>query len=301
MAASRGAMRALRAVAVASARSVRTPALAQFRSTPRFAAAQPVLRRGVCSVAPAGDVSKGLLVETYKQVGEEARQVMLDTELRMRKEVDEKVDVGADIDLCASMYGHMMAGYMAEFLPTRPDAVVNQIRDKIFTEKGISVEQANAAFEKYKEDHEVQLTMTTMYQHQLDQSLIKPDFTIEKYCEATEDLKNEVVKWVTKIHQNLDEKSGAYMTQNMKMQREQERMMVPSIAIFASQYIILRKWGLSHQEKLISDLLYSVWPQAQQANAQMHQAMNDAHLASYTPDQEVIQKMTEMSQAAMGQ
>jgi hypothetical protein len=240
-------------------------------------------------------------VETYKQVGEEARQVMLDTELRMRKEVDEKVDSGVDIDLCASMYGHMMAGYMAEFLPTRPDAVVNQIRDRIFSEKGISVEQANAAFEKYKEDHEVQLTMTTMYQHQLDQSLIKPEFTIEKYCEATEDLKSEVVKWVKKIHQNLDEKSGAYMTQNMKMQREQERMMVPSIAIFASQYIILRKWGLSHQEKLISDLLYSVWPQAQQANAQMHQAMNDAHLASYTPDQEVIQKMQQMSQAAMGQ
>ena len=55
-----------------------------------------------------------------------------------------------------------------------------------------------------------------------------------------------------------------------------------------------RKHNTTHIEKLTGDLLYSVWPQAQQANAAMHQALNDAHLKCYTPDQETLQQMQEM-------
>merc|ERR1711865_455313 len=198
------------------------------------------------------------------------------------------------IELCASMYGHQMAGYMAEFVPTRPDSVVNQIRDRILADRGITVDQANEAFEVYKNDHEVQLVLTTMYQHKLDEVTLNPDFTIDKYMQLTEDLKNECVNWVKKIHANLDAKTDSYMTGNMKMQMEQARMSVPSIAIFAAQYIVLRNWEMQHQDKLVSDLLFSVWPQAQQANAQMHTALNDSHMACYTPDQESIKKMQEM-------
>jgi len=46
-------------------------------------------------------------------------------------------------------------------------------------------------------------------------------------------------------------------------------------------------------------MLYSVWPQAQQANAALHQALNDAHQANYTPDQDTIKRLQE--QAGMQQ
>ena len=36
-----------------------------------------------------------------------------------------------------------------------------------------------------------------------------------------QELKTEVVRWVEKIHKNLDAKQSEYMTGNMKMQMEQ--------------------------------------------------------------------------------
>ena len=45
---------------------------------------------------------------------------------------------------------------------------------------------AKTAFEKYQNDHEVQMVLTTMYQTKLDQANVNPDLTIEKYCELTE-------------------------------------------------------------------------------------------------------------------
>ena len=73
-------------------------------------------------------------------------------------------------------------------------------------------------------------------------------------------------------------------------------MAVPSIAIFSTQYQVLRKWDLAHLDKLTADMLYSVWPQAQQANAGLHQALNDAHLANYTPDEETIKQLQQQAQ-----
>jgi len=277
-----------------SSQSLAYPALANSVSMMKMANGS----RTFCSPVAEGPLAKSDLIDAYKEIGDEARKVMLETEKRMRSEVDEKASAGIDVDMCASMYGHQMAGYMAEFVPTRPDSVVNQIRDKVLLRRGISVDSANEAFETHKNDHEVQLTLTTMYQHKLDQTKINPDFTIDKYCAVTEDLKNSCVEWVKKLHANIDAKSDSYMTANMKMQTEQARMMVPSIAIFTAQYLVLRNWELLHEEKLVYDLLFSVWPQAQQVNAQMHQAMNDAHMMSYTPDEETVKKMQEMAGAA---
>lgn len=277
-----------------SAQSLACPALANSVSTMKMTNGT----RGFCSPVAEGSLAKSELIEAYKEIGDEARKVMLETEKRMRSEVDEKASAGVDIEMCASMYGHQMAGYMAEFVPTRPDSVVNQIRDQVLLQRGISVDKANQAFETHKNDHEVQLTLTTMYQHKLDQTKINPEFTIDKYCAVTEDLKNCCVEWVKKLHANIDAKHSSYQTANMKMQTEQARMMVPSIAIFTAQYLMLRKWELLHEEKLVYDLLFSVWPQAQQVNAQMHQAMNDAHMTSYTPDEDTVKKMQEMAGAA---
>jgi len=254
-----------------------------------------------CTIVTTESLSKQSLIDAYQAIGKEARQVMLDNEARFRREVDEKADSGVDVDICASMYGHQMAGYMGEFLPTREDSVVNQIRDRILAESGIGVDQANEAFETYKNDQEVQITLQTMYQHKLDEVAINSELTIDKYVEITQALREEVCLWVEKIHQNLDGRKQSYMTGNMKLQMEQARMAVPSIAIFSAQYKVLRQSGFGHVDKLVADVLYSPWPQAQQANAQLHQALNDKHLACYTPDQESIQKMQEMQQSAMPQ
>jgi len=260
---------------------------------PRIGATNQIIIRQMCAPATGG-VSKAVLIDAYQKIGDEARKVMLETEARIRSEIDEKADANVDVEICASMYGHQMAGYMAEFVPTNPDSVVNQIRDRVLSDRGIPVDAANEAFEEHKNDHEVQLTLTTMYQHKLDRDKINADFTIEKYCAMTEELKEQCAIWVKKIHVNLDGKASTYMTGNMKMQMEQARMAVPSIAIFSAQYLVLRKWKFTHQEKLIHDLLYSVWPQAQQANALLHTALNDTHLKCYTPDQDTIKKMQEM-------
>jgi hypothetical protein len=52
--------------------------------------------------------------------------------------------------------------------------------------RGLTLEQAKEAFEKYQSDHEVQMVLTTMYQTKLDQNNVNPDLTIEKYCDLTQ-------------------------------------------------------------------------------------------------------------------
>jgi len=98
--------------------------------------------RGFCTAVLDGNgiARKDVLVSTYQEVGDEARKIMIETEARMRNEVsppcyqidcveplvastrrhadpihchwkaDEKADSGVDVELCASMYGHQMAG-----------------------------------------------------------------------------------------------------------------------------------------------------------------------------------------------
>jgi len=286
-----------RALHASSALSINTVSMTSqmTRSAPSFQVAAMAPRMFCSNVTVT--VPKDQLLEAFREVGAEARKVMLETEDRFRKEVDEKADGGMDLDMCASMYGHQMAGFMAEFVPTRPDSVVNNIRDRILADRGIDLDDANRSLELLKNDHEVQVLLTTMYQHQLDEVSINADLTIDKYVELTKALQESCCDWIKRLHKNLDGKSSPYGTKNQKMQLEQARMAVPSIAIFCAQYTVLRTSGFGHLDKLVADLLYSVWPQAQQANAMMHQAINDTNLAAYTPDEEIVQELQNQFQA----
>jgi len=46
------------------------------------------------------------------------------------------------------------------------------------------------------------------------------------------------------------------------------------------RYQALNEAGVSYKDKLLADLMFAVWPKAQQANAQLQQAIQDAQARS---------------------
>jgi len=243
------------------------------------------LRVRLCSSAVAPeDISKTVLIDIYKQIGNEARQVMLESEARIREEVDQKLSQGMDMDLAASMYGHQMAAYMAEFLPLpdKNDSVVQRIRDSVISNRGVTSAKVDEAFKVFEKDHEVQLVLTTMYQHRLDEATLPEHMNLDKYIELTQALQDVSVAAVEKLNENINSRASEYMTENQKKELDGARQAVPTIAVFTAQYQALHEAGVSYQDKLLADLMFAVWPKAQQANAQLQQAIQDAQLRSST-------------------
>lgn len=228
------------------------------------------------------DISKTVLIDIYKQIGNEARQVMLESEAKIRDEVDQKLAQGMEMQLCASMYGHQMAAYMAEFLPLpdKNDSVVQRIRDKVIGDRGLTSTTVDQAFKVFEKDHEVQLVLSTMYQHRLDEATLPEHMNLDKYIELTQALQDCAVASVENLNANINSRASAYMTENQKKELEGARQAVPTIAVFTAQYQALNEAGVSYKDKLLADLMFAVWPKAQQANAQLQQAIQDAQARS---------------------
>jgi len=262
-----------------TARSMQRGITRQFITTTTWSHTVPQLRtspvRMLCS---STDLSKATLIECFNAIGEEARKVMFQSEDGIRREVDSKLKGGMDMELAASMYGHQMAQYMAEFLPlpNKPDSVVQRIRSAVLTTKGVSDEALEETMKKYDKDHEVQLVLSTMYQHRLDDKVLPDTITLDKYCELTAELSRISIDSIEKINANINSKASAYMTDNQRNELEGARQAVPTIAVFTAQYQALNEAGVSYQDKLLADLMFAVWPRAQQANAQLQQAIQDA-------------------------
>merc|ERR1712195_307882 len=263
-----GETRTMRAVAQRSLK-LSLAAMGRHMSISRVSCAATVLRvprlqpfgmpaRTLCSGA---DISKTTLIDIYNEIGNEARQVMLQAEDSIRKEVDSKLAQGMGMDLAASMYGHQMATYMAEFLPLpeRTDSVVQRIRAAVISKQKVSETQVDTAFKVFEKDHEVQLVLQTMYQHKLDEAVLP---------EA--------------LNKNISGKSSAYMTDNQKKEMDNARQAVPTIAVFTAQYQALNEGGVTYKDKLLADLMFAVWPRAQQANAQLQQRIQDAQMSHAT-------------------
>merc|ERR1712166_312871 len=221
--------RTMRAVAQRSLK-LSLAAMGRHMSISRVSCAATVLRvprlqpfgmpaRTLCSGA---DISKTTLIDIYNEIGNEARQVMLQAEDSIRKEVDSKLAQGMGMDLAASMYGHQMATYMAEFLPLpeRTDSVVQRIRTAVISKQKVSETQVDTAFKVFEKDHEVQLVLQTMYQHNLDE-----------YIHLTEELGRIAVASVNALNKNISGKSSAYMTDNQKKEMDNARQAVPTIAV----------------------------------------------------------------------
>jgi len=240
----------------------------------------------LCSTASThSEVSKTMLISIYKEIGNEARNVMLDSEARIRKEVDEKLDQGMEMSLAASMYGHQMAAYMSEFLPLpdKTDSVVQRIRDSVISSRGMTTSEVDQAFKVFEKDHEVQLVLSTMYQHRLDEEGLPDELDLDKYLELTLALQNCAVESVARLNVNISSKASAYMTENQKKELDGARQAIPTIAVFTAQYQALHEGGVTYKQKLLADLMFAVWPKAQQANAQLQQAIQDAQQKHATP------------------
>jgi len=237
--------------------------------------------RTLCSGA---DISKTTLIDIYNEIGNEARQVMLQAEDSIRKEVDSKLAQGMGMDLAASMYGHQMATYMAEFLPLpeRTDSVVQRIRTAVISKQKVSETQVDTAFKVFEKDHEVQLVLQTMYQHKLDEAVLPEALNLDKYIHLTEELGRIAVASVNALNKNISGKSSAYMTDNQKKEMDNARQAVPTIAVFTAQYQALNEGGVTYKDKLLADLMFAVWPRAQQANAQLQQRIQDAQMSHAT-------------------
>lgn len=203
---------------------------------------------------------------------------MFQAEESIRKEVDAKLAGGMSMDLAASMYGHQMAQYMAEFLPlpNKPDSVVQNIRNAVLSAKGVTETALEDAMKKYEKDHEVQLVLSTMYQHRLNEKSLPATITLDKYCALTKELQRLAVESIEKINSNISSRASPYMTENQRKELEGARQAVPTIAVFSAQYRALHEAGVSYQDKLLADLMFAVWPRAQQVNAQLQQAIQDA-------------------------
>jgi len=238
--------------------------------------------RMLCS---GGDLSKTMLIDIYNEIGNEARQVMLQAEDGIRKEVDSKLAQGMGIDLAASMYGHQMATYMAEFLPLpeRTDSVVQRIRTAVISKQGVSEAQVDTSFKLFEKDHEVQLVLQTMYQHNLDEAVLPETLNLDKYIHLTQELSRIAAASVNALNKNISSKGSAYMTDNQRKEMDNARQAVPTIAVFTAQYQALNEAGVTYKDKLLADLMFAVWPRAQQANAQLQQRIQDAQMNHTTP------------------
>merc|ERR1711957_352355 len=229
--------RTMRAVAQRSLK-LSLAATGRHMSISRVSCAATVLRvprlqpfgmpaRTLCSGA---DISKTTLIDIYNEIGNEARQVMLQAEDSIRKEVDSKLAQGMGMDLAASMYGHQMATYMAEFLPLseRTDSVVQRIRTAVISKQKVSETQVDTAFKVFEKDHEVQLVLQTMYQHKLDEAVLPEALNLDKYIHLTEELGRIAVASVNALNKNISGKSSAYMTDNQKKEMDNARQAVPT-------------------------------------------------------------------------
>jgi len=237
--------------------------------------------RMVCSEA---DISKTMLIDIYNEIGNEARQVMLQSEEGIRNEVDSKLAQGMAMELAASMYGHQMATYMAEFLPLpeRTDSVVQRIRNAVISQQNLTEAQVDEAYKVFEKDHEVQLVLTTMYQHKLDEQTLPESLILDKYIELTAELGRIAVNSVDQLNTNITSKVTNYMTDNQRAELDNARQAVPTIAVFTAQYQALNEGGVTYKDKLLADLMFAVWPRAQQANAQLQQRIQDAQMKHVT-------------------
>jgi len=237
--------------------------------------------RMLCSGA---DISKTMLIDIYNEIGNEARQVMLQSEEGIRNEVDSKLAQGMAMELAASMYGHQMATYMAEFLPLpeRTDSVVQRIRNAVISQQNLTEAQVDEAYKVFEKDHEVQLVLTTMYQHKLDEQTLPESLILDKYIELTAELGRIAVNSVDQLNTNITSKVTNYMTDNQRAELDNARQAVPTIAVFTAQYQALNEGGVTYKDKLLADLMFAVWPRAQQANAQLQQRIQDAQMKHVT-------------------